>query len=81
MLCFSNRALERDTSLREELVVSVSSTVRATKGIWNAHCALSLQTTLGTRQPVEHTLAVGAREEMCGTKGGRVVRCRMRIVP
>lgn len=58
--------------------MSVSSTVRATKGIWNARCALSLHNPLGTRQPVGRTLAVGAREQMCVTKGEPVVRCQTR---
>lgn len=80
VLCFSTRALERDTSLREELVVSVSSTVCAIKGIWNTHCALSLRNPLSTRQPVRHTLEVGAREETCITKGALVVWSQTRTV-
>lgn len=77
---FLTRALERDTSLREELVVSVSSTVRAIKGIWNTHCELSLQNPFSTRQPVRHTLQVGAREETCRTKDELVVWSQTRTV-
>lgn len=74
VLCVSTGALERDTSLREEpCVASVTSAVHATKGIWNAHCALLLQNPLGTRQPLPRTLQVGAREETCTTKGEQVV--------
>lgn len=69
---FPTLALERDTSLREELVVSVSSTVHAIKGIWNTHCALLLQNPLSTRQPLRHTLQVGACEATCTTKDALV---------